>query len=64
MLLPTKSLNALANKKLHYIIVPAKQAKPKKKINGNIREQNIVTGKRIKKQLKAYTGFLADITKN
>ena len=45
-------------------MVPAKEAKPKKKINSNIKEQNMVIGKRIKKQLKAYTGFLADITKN
>ena len=30
-------------------MVPTKEAKLKKKINGNIGEQNIVIGKRIKK---------------
>ena len=40
------------------------EAEPKKKIVSNIGEQNVVTGKRIKKQLKAYTGFLADVTKD
>jgi len=45
-------------------MVPAKEVKLKKKINGNIGEQNIVTGKRIKKQLKAYTGFLVNVTKD
>ena len=45
-------------------MVPAKEAKPKKKINGNIGKQNIVIEKRIKKQLQAYTGFLTDITRN
>ena len=43
-------------------MVPAKEAKPKKKINSNVGEQNMVTGKRIKKWLKAYIGFLADVT--
>jgi len=38
-----------------------KEAELKKKFNSNIREQNIVIGKRIKKQLKAYVGFLANI---
>jgi len=38
-----------------------KEAKLKRKINSNIREWNIVIGKRIKKQLKAYIGFLANI---
>ena len=45
-------------------MVPAEEAKLKKKIDGNIGEQNIVIGKRIKKQLKAYIGFLANITKD
>ena len=45
---PIESLSTLA-KKLHYIMVPAKEAKPKKKINSNIEEQNMVTEKRIKK---------------
>jgi hypothetical protein len=30
-------------------MVPTEEAKLKKKINGNIGEQNVVTGKRIKK---------------
>ena len=46
---PIKSLNTSANKKLNYVIVFNKEAKPKKKIIGDIGEQNIVTGKRIKK---------------
>ena len=45
-------------------MVPTKEAKLKKKINSNIKKQNIVTEKRIKKQLQAYIGFLANITKN
>ena len=60
---PTKSSSILA-KKLHYIIIPAEETKPKKKINGNIKEQNVVIKKIVKKQLKAYAGFLTDITKN
>ena len=62
--MPIKSLNTLANKKLNYIIVSNKEAKPKKKIVSNIGEQNIITGKRIKKQLKAYIGFLANVIKD
>ena len=49
LLLPAKSLSTLAMKKPYYIIVPAKKAKLKKKIVGNIGEQNIIIGKRIKK---------------
>ena len=45
-------------------MVSNKEAKPKKKIIGDIGEQNIVIGKRIKKWLKAYIGFLANVTKN
>ena len=45
-------------------MVSNKEAEPKKKIVGDIGEQNVVTGKRIKKQLKAYTGFLANIIKD
>ena len=45
-------------------MVFTKKAKPKKKIDGNIEEQNVVTGKRIKKQLQAYAGFLANIIKD
>ena len=59
---PAELSSTLVKKKLHYEIVPTKEAKPKKKINGNIGEQNIVTEKKIKKQSQAYTGFLADIT--
>jgi len=59
--LPIESLNTLVKKKPYYKMVPIKEAKLKKKINSNIREQNIVIGKRIKKRLKAYIGFLADV---
>ena len=45
-------------------MVPTKEAELKKNINGNIGEQNIVLGKRIKKQLKAYTGFVANVIKD
>ena len=48
LLLPIESLSTSA-KKPHYIMVPTEEAKPKKSINGNIGEQNIVLGKRIKK---------------
>ena len=51
-------------KKLHYIIVLTNKAKPKKKIDGNIGEQNIVKGKRLKGQSKAYIGFLVDIIRD
>ena len=51
-------------KKPHYIIVPAEKAKLKKKIVGDVGEQNIVTGKRIKKRLEAYAGFVANIIKD
>jgi len=61
LLLPIESLNTLIKKKLHYKIVFIKEAKLKKKINSNVGEQNVVIGKRIKKRLKAYIGFLADI---
>ena len=61
---PAESLNTSVNKKSNYVIVSDEEAKPKKKIVGNIGEQNVITGKRIKKQLKAYTGFLADVTKD
>ena len=64
LLLPTESLNTSANKKSNYIIVSNKEAKPKKKIISDIGEQNIVIGKRIKKQLKAYIGFLANVIKD
>ena len=51
-------------KKPHYIIVLTDEAKPKKKINGNIKEQNIVKEKRLKRQLKAYIGFLTNIIRD
>ena len=51
LLLLIKSSSTLTKKKPHYIIVPTKEARPKKKINSNIREQNMVIKKRIKKQL-------------
>ena len=56
--------STLVKKKLYYKIVPTKETKPKKKINSNIREQNIVIEKRIKKRLQAYANFLTDITNN
>ena len=62
MLLLTELLSTLAKKKPYYIIVFIKETKLKKKINGDIREQNMVIKKRIKKQLQAYAGFLANIT--
>ena len=49
MLLLTKLLSILIKKKPYYKMVPTKKAKLKKKINSNIREQNIVIRKRIKK---------------
>ena len=45
-------------------MVPVEEAKLKKKIDGNVGEQNVVIGKRIKKRSQAYAGFLADITKD
>ena len=38
LLPPIKSSNTSVKKKPYYITVPAKEAKPKKKINGNIGE--------------------------
>ena len=64
LLPPAESSSTSVKKKPHYIIIPIKEAGPKKKINGNIGKQNIVIEKRIKKQLQAYTGFLANITKD
>ena len=45
---PAESLSILA-KKLHYIMIFAKETEPKKKIDGDIGEQNVIIGKRIKK---------------
>ena len=64
LLPPIESSNTLVKKKPYYMMVFAEEAKPKKKINSNIGEQNIIIRKRIKKRLKAYRGFLADITKD
>jgi len=58
---PPLSLNTSA-KKPHYVLVPTNKAKLKKKINGDIGEQNVVKGKRLKGQLKIYVGFLTDVT--
>jgi len=44
---PPLSLKTLV-KKQYYIIVLTNKAKLKKKINGNIGEQNVVKGKRFK----------------
>ena len=38
LLPPVESLNTLVKKKLYYIMVPAEEAKLKKKINGDIGE--------------------------
>ena len=64
LLKPLLSLNTLVKKKLYYIIVLTNKAKLKKNIIGNIGEQNIVKGKRLKGCLKAYIGFLTNITKD
>ena len=58
---PPLSLNTLAKKKPHYVMVLADKAELKKNIVSNVKEQNIVKGKRVKERLKAYTGFLTDI---
>ena len=44
-----KSLNTVVKKKPYYKIVSIKETKPKKKINSNVEEQNIIIEKRIKK---------------
>ena len=49
LLPPVESLNTSVNKKLNYIMVSNKETGPKKKIVSDIEEQNVVTGKRIKK---------------
>jgi hypothetical protein len=61
---PLPSLKTLAKKKLYYIIVPANKVELKKKIVGNIEERNVIQGKRLKERLKAYVGFLANVTKD
>ena len=49
LLPPIELLSTLVKKKPHYIIVFTKKARLKKKINGNIKKQNIIIGKKIKK---------------
>ena len=61
---PLLSLNTLVKKKPYYIIVPTNKAKLKKNIIGNIGERNVIKGKRIKERLKAYIGFLTNVTKD
>jgi len=45
-------------------MVLTNKAKLKKNIVGDIGEQNIIKGKRFKEHLKAYVGFLTNITKD
>ena len=61
---PPLSSNTSAKKKPHYVMVPTDEAEPKKKIDGDVGEQNVVKGKRLKGRSKAYAGFLADITRD
>ena len=63
LLPPIESLSN-STKKLYYVIVLTEEAELKKNINGDIGEQNVVLGKRIKKRLKAYIGFIADVIKD
>ena len=51
LLPPIKLSSTSVKKKPHYIIVPTKETRLKKKINSNIGEQNMVIRKRIQKQL-------------
>jgi hypothetical protein len=60
---PPPSSNTSAMKP-HYVMVPTDEAEPKKKIDGDVGEQNVVTGKRTKGRSKAYAGFLADVTRD
>ena len=46
---PVELLSTLIKKKPHYKMVFIKEAELKKKIDGNIGEQNVVIRKRIKK---------------
>ena len=48
-LLFIKLSSTLVKKKPHYKMVFAKKAELKKKINSNIKKQNVIIGKRIKK---------------
>ena len=60
---PPPSLSTSA-KKPHYVMVPTDEAEPKKKIDGDVGEQNVVKGKRLKGRSKAYAGFLAEVTRD
>ena len=51
---PPLSSNTSAKKKPHYVMVPTDEAEPKKKIGGDVGEQNVVKGKRLKGRSKAY----------
>jgi hypothetical protein len=45
-------------------MVLTNKAKLKKNIVGDIGERNVIKGKRYKERLKAYIGFLTDVTEN
>jgi len=45
-------------------MVLTNKAKLKKNIISNIGERNVIKGKRLKERLKAYVGFLTDVTKD
>ena len=45
-------------------MVLTNKAKLKKNIISDIGERNVVKGKRLKERLKAYIGFLTNITKD
>ena len=45
-------------------MVLTNKAKLKKNIVGNIGEQNVIKGKRLKECLKAYIGFLTNVIKD
>ena len=49
LLPPIELLSTLVKKKPHYKMVFTKKAELKKKINSNIKKQNVIIGKRIKK---------------
>ena len=49
LLPPVELLSTLVKKKPYYIIVFTEEARPKKKINGDVKKQNVVIKKRIKK---------------
>ena len=61
---PPLSLNTSVKKKPYYVIILADKTELKKNIIGDIKEWNIVKGKRVKKRLKAYAGFLTNVIKD